>query len=189
MSPKRASSSQRAETAHQQGRKLQREIDATEAKASNLARKSPRPCRRVHANIRPNFPRSMVRAQDSRARYGRHRCMTRPGYQESEAAGKSRPKSPAAIAASAGRSPCCTAREGADVAIVYLERARQTPRRRRRAVEGRGPAVAFSFRAMSQTAALQRGRRTICARVSVTSTSSSITRPIKSTCPRTSSSI
>ena len=33
------------------------------------------------------------------------------------------------------------AREGADVAIVYLPRGRRTPRRRRRAVEARGPAA------------------------------------------------
>jgi hypothetical protein len=42
MSPKHASSSQRAEATHQQGRKIQREIDATEAKASNNSKKEPK---------------------------------------------------------------------------------------------------------------------------------------------------
>ena len=139
MSPAQStpSSSPRAEAAEQQGRKIQREIDAAEAKPSNESKKEPKPMQAGMREYPTEFPAQHHAKPGLESEVRPAPMYDAPGYKGSE---KLKDKVALVTGADSGIGRAVAvlyAREGADVAIVYLnehEDAKQT----KKAVEAEG---------------------------------------------------
>jgi NAD(P)-dependent dehydrogenase (short-subunit alcohol dehydrogenase family) len=139
MSPsqKHASSSQRAEATQQQGRKVQREIDAIEAKPSNSSKKEPAAMQAGTREYPTEFPPQHHAKPGLESEVRPAPMYDAPGYKGS---GKLEGKVALVTGGDSGIGRAVAvlyAREGADVAIVYLnehEDAEETMR----AVEAEG---------------------------------------------------
>jgi NAD(P)-dependent dehydrogenase (short-subunit alcohol dehydrogenase family) len=135
--PTAASSSRRAETTQQQGRKIQREIDAIEASESNDSKKEPKAMQAGAREYPTEFAPQHHAKPGLESEVRPAPMYDAPGYKGSE-----KLKSKIALVTGGdsgiGRAVAVLyAREGADVAIVYLNEhddAKQT----KRAVEAEG---------------------------------------------------
>ena len=139
MSPSQnhASSPQRAEATWQQGRKIQREIDATEAEPANSSKKEPKAMQAGAREYPTDFP-PQHHAKPGHEREVRPAPMyDAPGYKGSE---KLQGKIALITGGDSGIGRAVAvlyAREGADVAIVYLNEHKDAEETKR-AVEAEG---------------------------------------------------
>src|SRR5882757_1560412 len=138
MSSKHASSSQRAEGTQQQGRKIQREIDATEAKPSNTSKKEPKAMQAGTREYPTEFPAQHHAKPGLESDVRPAPMYDAPGYKGSE---KLRGKIALITGGDSGIGRAVAvlyAREGADIAIVYLPCEQSDAEETRRAVEREG---------------------------------------------------
>jgi hypothetical protein len=138
MSPAQSTpSSARGDAAQQQGRKIQREIDAAEAKPSNESNKEPKPMQAGTREYPTEFPAQHHAKPGLESEVRPAPMYDAPGYKGSE---KLKDKVALVTGADSGIGRAVAvlyAREGADVAIVYLnehEDAKQT----KKSVEAEG---------------------------------------------------